>query len=270
WRCRLPVPCRTSPRSDVDEAQADAEGFVYFGHALLVQLGHALFQPQLVDGANLFEQYNRVAVEVKTGARNLHVRRQLRLTNPAGDGRHDGRRTVAVSDVVLNHQHRARASLLRADDRVQVRQVNLAAPQPFPTYSPLRVSDESIPNSLASSRLMRAISTYPACSCLRSSARRRSCTYRCVASRMMPLRFRFSERAMASSSRTRSSGSKTSTRRFRIILHPTFCHVTPIHAESPADPERPQAPARPTSRPLRLIRLSPPALASAGRSPESA
>ena len=54
------------------------------------------------------------------------MRRQLRLIDLRGNCGNDDRRTVFISDIILQYEHRPDSSLLGTDDGAQVGVINIA------------------------------------------------------------------------------------------------------------------------------------------------
>ncbi len=84
-------------------------------------MAHAFFEALLVNSADLFEEDNGIASEAErlelVAVPDVNVGGELGLSGLAGDGGCDHGWAVAVADIVLNYQHRAKSALLRADDR---------------------------------------------------------------------------------------------------------------------------------------------------------
>lgn len=111
----------------IAEAETDGQRAVHGAHRARVQTAHALAQTGFVDGADLLEQDDAVAVEPHAAPLQGNVGGQLRLAGLAGDGRRDDRGAMAVAGVVLDDQHRAHPALLAADHRAQVGKIDISS-----------------------------------------------------------------------------------------------------------------------------------------------
>lgn len=83
-------------------------------------------QSLLVYRTDLLQQNDRIPIEAVQLRINLHMCRQLRFLNLRGNGGDDDGWAEAVTDIVLDNQDRPDSTLLGADDRGQVRKVNIA------------------------------------------------------------------------------------------------------------------------------------------------
>lgn len=102
------------------------QGFIDSVHHLFIEMGDFVGQSLFIYCPDLLQQNDGVTIKSINFGINFHVRRQFCLLNLRRDGGDDDRRTESVSYVVLNHQYRPYASLLRADDRGKVREKHIA------------------------------------------------------------------------------------------------------------------------------------------------
>ena len=151
--------------SDGYQPQTDLECFIYLTHHIGIQVRHLFLQPSLINGPNLFQQYDRVFFELKALRRHLHMRRQLSFRNLRSNRRNDHGRTVAIADIILHNQHWSVSTLLGADNRAQVCIENIPSPnrhQLLPSIHSMDNEKHSTSTTGASSarpRLIAAISS---------------------------------------------------------------------------------------------------------------
>jgi hypothetical protein len=107
--------------------QGYLQRFAYPIHDLRAQCADALPETALIKGADLFGEYNAVLLKSRAFAGYRYMGGQARLVHLSCDRKHDHRRTVPVSDVVLYDQHGADAALFRTYDRVQTGGVQIAS-----------------------------------------------------------------------------------------------------------------------------------------------
>ena len=109
----------------VFDPEAGDQRAVNPAHGFLVQLGEANAEAGFVQRADLLQKDDRITAQA-VGA-DGHMGRQLRFRRAARDGCDDGRRTVAVAGVILQHENRSDTALLAAHNRTQVGAVDFAA-----------------------------------------------------------------------------------------------------------------------------------------------
>ena len=86
-----------------------------------------LFEPLLVNGPQLLQQDHGILDHIAFPRRQFHMRWQLCLIHAGGNCRTDHGRTVSVSNIILDDEHRPYTALLRAYHRPQVRIIDIAS-----------------------------------------------------------------------------------------------------------------------------------------------
>lgn len=81
------------------QPEADGQCLVDTQHGTVVQTPHMLFQPPLVERADLFQQHDGVFDQTAVGAVKLDVCRQLGFVLLTGDGSGNDCGTEAVADI---------------------------------------------------------------------------------------------------------------------------------------------------------------------------
>lgn len=84
-------------------------------------------QALLVDGPDLLQKNDGIAVKSMRRGVHFDMGGQLRFLNLGGNGGYDNRWTEAVSDVVLYDENRTDSPLLRADNRGQIGKKHISA-----------------------------------------------------------------------------------------------------------------------------------------------
>ena len=110
-----------------DQSEADFQRMIDLLQYLGRDFSHAFFEPLLVNRADLLKQNHTVFRQPAALCTEGDMRGELCLIAPAGDCGCDDRRAVAVSDVILNNQHRTDAALLRADNGAEIGVIDFAA-----------------------------------------------------------------------------------------------------------------------------------------------
>ena len=109
------------------KSEADVYRVVHLSHDAVVEVSHLFTETALVDRTYLFEQDHGVLREPESVGYHVYVRWQAGLPDLTRDCRRNDGRAVFVPDVVLDDQHRSESALLRADDRTEIRIINIAA-----------------------------------------------------------------------------------------------------------------------------------------------
>ena len=97
-------------------AETDEQSAVHLLHGGKGQRADAIFQPALIQRADLLEQNDRILLQSVAAARDFDVRGKFRLRHFARDRRRDDRGGIFIADVVLHDEHGAYAALLAPDN----------------------------------------------------------------------------------------------------------------------------------------------------------
>ena len=100
---------------------------VHQGHFFRFQVPHGPQKPAFFHGTHLFAQNDGGLSDAPLGRGQGNMGGQGTLALPGGERQDDDGGAEAVAQIVLNDEHRALSSLLRADDGVQIGKIYVTA-----------------------------------------------------------------------------------------------------------------------------------------------
>ena len=111
----------------IGQPKTDRKGAIHIVHGLYIQFSHPFFQPALIDGANLFQQYHLIPGKAAMLRAQGNMGGETGFIFLAGDCRCNHRRAKFVAHIVLHNQHWTDTTLLRSNHRTEICIVDLSA-----------------------------------------------------------------------------------------------------------------------------------------------
>jgi hypothetical protein len=115
------------PSLNHNQSETDLQSAIHSTHRLRTHRAQTSHESALINRADLVEEYDRVYVRSALPRAQKDFGGIERCFVVRGDGGYDSERTVAVPDIVLQNQSRARLFDFSADNGIKINQIHLAA-----------------------------------------------------------------------------------------------------------------------------------------------